>query len=77
MFSQGFRPGGFHENGDTKHIYGTDGVYQYVLGRSWQSDKLKHLRYISTVPPRIANAGMVGAALPAVGRKPRARLSHF
>jgi outer membrane receptor protein involved in Fe transport len=39
-WSQGFRPGGFDENGGTKHIYGTDGVYQYVLGRSWASDKL-------------------------------------
>jgi iron complex outermembrane recepter protein len=39
-WSQGFRPGGFDENGGTQHIYGTDGQYQYVLGRSWASDKL-------------------------------------
>ncbi len=39
-FSQGFRPGGFDENGSTPHIYGTDGQYQYLLPRSWDSDKL-------------------------------------
>jgi iron complex outermembrane recepter protein len=39
-WSQGFRPGGFDENGGTQHIYGTDAKYQYVLGRSWGSDKL-------------------------------------
>jgi iron complex outermembrane recepter protein len=39
-FSQGFRPGGFDENGGTPHIYGTDGKYQYLLPRSWDSDKL-------------------------------------
>jgi iron complex outermembrane recepter protein len=39
-WSQGFRPGGFDENGGTQHIYGTDAKYQYVLGRSWASDKL-------------------------------------
>jgi iron complex outermembrane receptor protein len=39
-WSQGFRPGGFDENGGTQHIYGTDAKFQYVLGRSWGSDKL-------------------------------------
>ncbi|HEX3846746.1 MAG TPA: TonB-dependent receptor [Steroidobacteraceae bacterium] len=39
-WSQGFRPGGFDENGGTPHIYGTDGKYQYLLPRSWDSDKL-------------------------------------
>jgi outer membrane receptor protein involved in Fe transport len=39
-WSQGFRPGGFDENGGTPHIYGTDGKYQYLLPRSWNSDKL-------------------------------------
>ena len=39
-FSHGFRPGGFDENGGTEHIYGTDGKYQYLLPRSWDSDKL-------------------------------------
>jgi iron complex outermembrane recepter protein len=39
-WSQGFRPGGFDENGGTQHIYGTDKKFQYVLGRSWGSDKL-------------------------------------
>ncbi len=39
-WSQGFRPGGFDENGGTPHIYGTDGVQQYLLPRSWDSDNL-------------------------------------
>jgi iron complex outermembrane receptor protein len=39
-WSQGFRPGGFDENGGTQHIYGPDGKYQYLLPRSWNSDKL-------------------------------------
>src|SRR5216684_3660380 len=39
-WSQGFRPGGFDENGGIGHIYGTDGKYQYLLPRSWNSDKL-------------------------------------
>jgi outer membrane receptor protein involved in Fe transport len=39
-WSQGFRPGGFNQNGGTQHIYGTDGVDQYLIPRSYQSDKL-------------------------------------
>jgi iron complex outermembrane recepter protein len=39
-WSQGFRPGGFDENGGTPHIFGTDGQSQYLLPRSWDSDKL-------------------------------------
>ena len=39
-WSQGFRPGGFDENGGTPHIYGADGKYQFLLPRSWDSDKL-------------------------------------
>ena len=39
-WSQGFRPGGFDENGGTGHIFGTDGQLQYLLPRSWDSDKL-------------------------------------
>jgi iron complex outermembrane recepter protein len=39
-WSQGFRPGGFDENGGTPHIYGPDGKYQYLLPRSWASDNL-------------------------------------
>jgi iron complex outermembrane recepter protein len=39
-WSQGFRPGGFDENGGTQHIYGPDGKYQLLLPRSWGSDKL-------------------------------------
>ncbi|HTV51129.1 MAG TPA: TonB-dependent receptor [Steroidobacteraceae bacterium] len=39
-FSQGFRPGGFNQNGGTEHAYGPDGVDQYVLPKSYLSDKL-------------------------------------
>ena len=39
-WSQGFRPGGFDENGGTPHIYGTDGKYQYLLPGAWHSDSL-------------------------------------
>jgi len=39
-FSQGFRPGGFNQNGGTLHAYGTDGVLQYAVPASYSSDKL-------------------------------------
>ena len=39
-WSQGFRPGGFNQNGGTPHIYGTDGVDQYLLPKSYDSDQL-------------------------------------
>jgi iron complex outermembrane receptor protein len=39
-FSQGFRPGGFNQNGGTQHVYGTDGNPQYQVPSSYQSDKL-------------------------------------
>jgi len=39
-FSQGFRPGGFNQNGGAQHAYGTDGVPQYAVPSSYQSDKL-------------------------------------
>jgi outer membrane receptor protein involved in Fe transport len=39
-FSQGFRPGGFNQNGGTPHAYGTDGNYQYLIPSSYASDKL-------------------------------------
>ncbi len=39
-FSQGFRPGGFNQNGGAQHIYGPDGQYQYQIPSSYQSDKL-------------------------------------
>ncbi len=39
-FSQGFRPGGFNQNGGTKHAYGPDDVQQYLIPSSYQSDKL-------------------------------------
>jgi iron complex outermembrane receptor protein len=39
-YSQGFRPGGFNENGGTLHAYGPDGVPQYVLPKAYVSDQL-------------------------------------
>jgi outer membrane receptor protein involved in Fe transport len=39
-FSQGFRPGGFNQNGGTAHALGTDGKDQYLLPKSYLSDKL-------------------------------------
>jgi iron complex outermembrane recepter protein len=39
-FSQGFRPGGFNQNGGTEHIPGTDGQNQYILPASYESDEL-------------------------------------
>jgi outer membrane receptor protein involved in Fe transport len=39
-FSQGFRPGGFNQNGGSLHAYGTDGVLQYAVPKSYSSDKL-------------------------------------
>jgi outer membrane receptor protein involved in Fe transport len=39
-FSQGYRPGGFNENGGAPHVIGPDGVAQYLIPRSFSSDKL-------------------------------------
>jgi len=40
-YSQGFRPGGFNQNGGTTHIPGPDnGTPQYLIPSSYQSDKL-------------------------------------
>jgi len=39
-FSQGFRPGGFNQNGGAQHIYGPNGQLQYAIPSSYQSDKL-------------------------------------
>jgi iron complex outermembrane receptor protein len=39
-FSQGFRPGGFNQNGGSLHAPGTDGVLQYAVPKSYSSDKL-------------------------------------
>jgi iron complex outermembrane receptor protein len=39
-FSQGFRPGGFNQNGNAPHVPGPDGVDQYLIQRSYASDKL-------------------------------------
>ena len=39
-YSQGFRPGGFNQNGGTLHAYGPDAVQQYALPRAYLSDNL-------------------------------------
>jgi outer membrane receptor protein involved in Fe transport len=39
-FSQGFRPGGFNQNGEAQHAFGTDQVAQYLIPRSYSSDNL-------------------------------------
>ncbi|HEY1890525.1 MAG TPA: TonB-dependent receptor [Steroidobacteraceae bacterium] len=39
-FSQGFRPGGFNQNGGALHGDGPDGVAQYVVPTSYASDSL-------------------------------------
>jgi iron complex outermembrane recepter protein len=39
-YSQGFRPGGFNQNGSSAHAAGPDGVAQYLVPTSYSSDKL-------------------------------------
>ena len=39
-FSQGFRPGGFNQNGGAAHGTGPNGVAQYLVPRSYTSDNL-------------------------------------
>jgi iron complex outermembrane receptor protein len=39
-FSQGFRPGGYNQNGGSTHGPGPNGINQYVLAASYISDKL-------------------------------------
>lgn len=39
-WSQGFRPGGFNGSGGAPHVYGTDGVDQYLVPSSYHSDQL-------------------------------------
>jgi len=39
-WSQGFRPGGFNQNGTTKHILGPDGNDQYLIPKSYDPDQL-------------------------------------
>ncbi|HLW24031.1 MAG TPA: TonB-dependent receptor, partial [Steroidobacteraceae bacterium] len=39
-FSQGFRPGGFNQNGGALHAYGPDAVAQYEIPKPYASDKL-------------------------------------
>jgi len=39
-YSQGFRPGGFNQNGGALHAPGPDGVAQYAIPSAYSSDKL-------------------------------------
>ena len=39
-WSQGFRPGGFNQDGGTQHIYGPDGQLQYLKPKAYHSDAL-------------------------------------
>jgi outer membrane receptor protein involved in Fe transport len=39
-WSQGFRPGGFNQNGGTNHAFGPDQQAQYILPQAYTSDKL-------------------------------------
>jgi len=39
-FSQGFRPGGFNQNGNSIHAFDGNGVRQYVIPKAYLSDKL-------------------------------------
>ena len=39
-YSQGFRPGGFNQNGNAQHAFGTDGNAQYLIPSSYAPDKL-------------------------------------
>jgi iron complex outermembrane recepter protein len=39
-YSQGFRPGGFNQNGGSLHANGTDGLPQYAVPSSYKSDEL-------------------------------------
>ncbi len=39
-WSQGFRPGGFNQNGGSLHAYGPDAVQQYAVPSSYKSDQL-------------------------------------
>jgi iron complex outermembrane recepter protein len=39
-YSQGFRPGGFNQNGGALHALGPDGVEQYAIPKAYSSDKL-------------------------------------
>jgi iron complex outermembrane receptor protein len=44
-YSQGFRPGGFNQNGGSAHAFGPDGVEQYLIPSSYQSDKLTNKEF--------------------------------
>jgi iron complex outermembrane receptor protein len=44
-YSQGFRPGGFNQNGGAQHAFGTDGVPQYMLPSSYTSDQLTNKEF--------------------------------
>ena len=38
-YSQGFRPGGFNQNGGSAHAPGPNGVPQYLLASAYVSEK--------------------------------------
>ncbi|MBV8457529.1 MAG: TonB-dependent receptor, partial [Acetobacteraceae bacterium] len=44
-FSQGFRPGGFNQNGGSLHGLGPDGQPQFVLPASYHPDKLNNYEF--------------------------------
>jgi iron complex outermembrane receptor protein len=44
-YSQGFRPGGFNQNGGAPHAFGTDGKPQYLLPSSYTSDQLTNKEF--------------------------------
>jgi iron complex outermembrane recepter protein len=39
-YSQGFRPGGFNQNGNSLHAYDAKGIRQYVIPKAYLSDDL-------------------------------------
>jgi iron complex outermembrane recepter protein len=41
-FSQGFRPGGFNQNGGSTHGLGPDGAPQYIIPESYHPDQLNN-----------------------------------
>ncbi len=44
-YSQGFRPGGFNQNGLSAHAIGPDGKPQYLIPRAYSSDKLTNAEF--------------------------------
>ena len=63
-YSQGFRPGGFNRT-NTCHIDGTDGVCQFTLPQTYQSDELDELRVrledrMARPPPAVERRAVPG-----------------